>query len=164
VQHSATHCSTLQHTAAHCNTVHHSAAQCNTRKQRDAHYLMCDRAEVHLCYRSLLLYITIYIIYIYIQPVLEKRRLELSSECQTKSKSESGNYRSRSPFIWNFEKRPRTTTSWFRFGFHVAFWWPFESHLLGKGLYIFIYTKPSDHQVLFDGAIGWLRLVLSIKS
>jgi len=46
-----------------------------------------------------------------------------SSKRQTKSKSASRNNRSRSLFIWKFEKRPGRIVSWFRFGFRFAFRW-----------------------------------------
>ena len=56
-----------------------------------------------------------------------------SSECKPKSKSESGHYCSRSLFKFWSEKRHITTVSRFCFGFRLAFWWPFESHLVGNG-------------------------------
>jgi len=49
-----------------------------------------------------------------------------SSECKTKSKLATSNYRSTSLFIREFEKRPRAIVSWFWFGFRLAFRWPFQ--------------------------------------
>ena len=51
---------------------------------------------------------------------------KLSLECETKSRSESRNYCSKSLFKFPNEKRPRTIVCWFRFRFCFEFQWPFS--------------------------------------
>jgi len=54
------------------------------------------------------------------QPFPRSWDSEGSSECKTKSKSESGNLCSRSLFKVSMEKNPRLRVSWFWFGFCFA--------------------------------------------
>jgi len=59
-------------------------------------------------------------------PILEKMRLEIVIGMHNEIHIRIRKPRSRSLFIWKFEKRPGTIVSWFRFGFRFAFRWPFR--------------------------------------